>query len=50
MQYTRHDFGHLCVCKGPYYEHGSTLIPAWGNNQIRFEVWGEITYPFRCDR
>ena len=24
-----------------------SLIPAWINNHIRYEVWDEITYPFQ---
>ena len=25
---------------------GLTLIPAWINSYIRYNVWNEITYPF----
>ena len=31
--------------RGPYYQHGLTLIQAWICNHIYYEVWDEITYP-----
>ena len=31
---------------GPFYLHGLILIPAWISNDIHFNVWDEITYPF----
>ena len=32
--------------RGPFYWHGSTLIPAGISNHIHNKVWDEITYPF----
>ena len=32
--------------RGPLYQHGLTLIPAWISNYIPRKVWCEITYPF----
>ena len=29
--------------RGPFYQHGLTLIPAWISNQILGKVWDEIT-------
>ena len=41
----------LSVCKedlwGPFYKYKLTLIPAWISNHIHYQVWDEITYPFR---
>ena len=31
---------------GPFDKHGLTLIPAWISNNIHYNVWDEITYPF----
>ena len=30
---------------GPFYKHGLTVIPAWINNYIHYNVRDEITYP-----
>ena len=38
------------LCAGdlmPRYQDGLTLIPAWLNNYIHYEVWDKITYPFQ---
>ena len=32
--------------RGPFYQHGLTLIPAWICNYMPSKVWDEITYPF----
>ena len=32
--------------QGSFYQHGLTLLPAWINNYINYEMWYEITYPF----
>ena len=32
--------------RGPFYSHGSILIPAWISNHKPSKVWDEITYPF----
>ena len=37
---------YLIIISGRFYWHGSTLIPAWISNHIRYNVWDEITYPF----
>ena len=29
---------------GPFYKHGSTLIPAWIYNHFHYKVWDDITY------
>ena len=29
----------------PFYKHKLTLIAAWVNNYIHYQVWDEITYP-----
>ena len=34
------------ISKGPFYQHGLTLIPAWISDYIHYKVWVEITYPF----
>ena len=43
----------LNSCWGPFYLHGSTLIPAWISNYIHNIVCDELTYPFpklqRCN-
>ena len=33
--------------RGPFYQHGLTLISAWISNYISSKVWEEITYPFQ---
>ena len=44
--------GHISVQyqpsdpRGPFYQHGLTLIPAWISNHIHYKMWDEITYPF----
>ena len=32
--------------RGPFYQHGVTLLPGWISNYILYKVWDEITYPF----
>ena len=32
--------------RGPFCWEGLTLIPPWINNNIHFNVWGDITYQF----
>ena len=32
--------------RGSFYQHGSTLTPAWISNHIHYKMWDEITYPF----
>ena len=32
--------------RGPLYQHGLTLIPAWISTHMPSEVWDEMTYPF----
>ena len=32
--------------RGPFYQHGLTLIPTWVSNYMSSKVWGEITCPF----
>ena len=34
------------IFKGPSYEHGLTIIPAWVSNYMPGKMWDEITYPF----
>ena len=34
------------LCWSPFYEHGSSWIPAWVSNYIHYKVYNEITYPF----
>ena len=42
--YTRH---HGCVSnRGPFYEHGLSVIPACISNHIPSILWDEITYSF----
>ena len=36
----------LIDTRGPFYQHGLTLILAWIGNYIHYKVWDEITYPF----
>ena len=31
--------------RGPFYEHGLTLIPAWISHHMPSKMWDEITYP-----
>ena len=31
---------------GPFYQHTSTLIPAWISNYFHHKIWDETTYPF----
>ena len=35
----------LALTSGPFYQHGSTPIPAWIGNYMQYEMWDEITYP-----
>ena len=32
--------------QGPFYKHGSTLIPAWISNHMLSILWDGIGYPF----
>ena len=32
--------------RGPFYQHGLPLIPAWISNHMSSQVWDEITCPF----
>ena len=32
--------------KGPFYQHGSTLVAAWLSEYILYKVWDKINYPF----
>ena len=36
----------IMAARGPLYQHGSTLIPAWISNRMSIKVWDGITYPF----
>ena len=36
----------LNYTRGPFYQHGLTLIPAWISNHLPGKMWDEITYPF----
>ena len=36
----------LFGCRGPFYLHGLTLIPAWISNYIHYKMSDEIIYPF----
>ena len=38
--------GSILTLRGPFYQHGLTLIPAWISNHIPSKVWDEIAYPF----
>ena len=29
---------------GPFYWHGSTLIPTWISDYIHYKMWDEIAY------
>ena len=42
----RHNMVRGWDTRGPFYQHGLTLIPAWISNHIHYKVWDEITYPF----
>ena len=45
------DLFTIAHSRGPFYQHGLTLIPAWISNYIYYKVWDEITYPFlTCNR
>ena len=33
------------ITRGPFYQHGLTLIPAWISKYIHYKVCDEITYP-----
>ena len=37
---------HVFIIRGPFYQHGLTLIPAWISNHMPSKVWDEITCPF----
>ena len=37
---------NMSIPRGPFYQHGLILIPAWICNHMPSEVWDEITYPF----
>ena len=32
--------------RGPFHQHGLTLIPAWISNYMPCRLWDEITHPF----
>ena len=34
------------VIRGPFCQHGLTLIPDWISNHMPSNMWDEITYPF----
>ena len=33
-------------CRGPFYQHGLTLIASLISKQMLSKMWGEIDYPF----
>ena len=42
----RHGPVYIANTRGPFYEHGLTLIPVWMNNYVHCKMLVQITYPF----
>ena len=38
--------GPQILCKGPFYQHGSTYTPPWISNYVHHKVWHGISNPF----
>ena len=34
------------AARGPFYQHGVSVIPPWISDYIHYKVWDEFTYPF----